>query len=128
MAKSAPEKKAGPAAKPSTKEGLDAALDATKVIITLAGGGIAFVLDKSQMPTPYPLWEKIIDFSGVVLFALSMLSGLLVLTRGAKQHGVSDFTLTNGVIGTLGFVNFFAFALATLLVAVRVSARIWGWW
>jgi hypothetical protein len=107
------------------KEGLEAALDFTKVLTALSGAAIGFLLDQSHHIEQGVLWIKVADTASIVLFSLSVLGGLGVLTRGAKLMGQARYELGEKRLASAGAMNVGGFAVATLILSIELLVRIW---
>lgn len=99
-----------------SKDGLDAARDFTKLIITLSGAGIAFIVGRASS-SPRKL-EVLFGIVSASLFVCAIGAGLLVLMQAATQLAKRDYRLTSKPLAVPGIVNVLAFALAAAFLAM----------
>src|SRR5438045_4000684 len=104
------------------KEGLQAAIDYTKFLLTLAGGGIAFVIQPTFFANS-PGLKALAELSLIAL-TISAISGLLVFSRGALMLGRKNYDLEDIYIKQAGRVNVLSFAAGFILLSIAVAIKV----
>ena len=104
------------------KEGLQAAIDFTKLIMALAGGGIAPVIQPNFFANSLCL--KILSLAALFSLALCMSSGLLVLSGGAPMLATKNYNLESRFIKIPGLINVFSFGIGFLLLAIVIATKL----
>ena len=104
------------------KEGLQAAIDFTKYLLTLAGGAIAFVIQ----PTFFSgsLLLKGLSIAALILLTVSVIAGLFVFSRGCVMLAEKDYSLEDKRIKILGMANVISFGVSFVLLAVAVALKV----
>jgi hypothetical protein len=72
------------------KEGLQTAIDFTKLLMALAGGGIALVVQPSFFAGS--CWIKILSFGALIFLSICVITGLVMFSGGAVMLGHADYT------------------------------------
>ena len=104
------------------KEGLQAAIDFTKLIMALAGGGIALVIQPNFFANSLCL--KILSLGALLSLAICMISGLLVLSGGAPMLATKNYNLESRFIKIPGLINVFSFGIGFLFLAIAVAIKL----
>jgi hypothetical protein len=108
----------------STREGgLQAAIDYTKYLLTLAGGAIAFVIQ----PTFYAAGNyqvKLWSMLALVFLVISVISGLFVFSRGSVMLSKKNYDLGDWYIKIPGLINVFSFSIGFICVSVAVAIKL----
>ena len=104
------------------KEGLQAAIDFTKFLLTLAGGAIAF----SIQPAFYgdSLVLKGLGLLSLISLALCVFSGLAVFSVGCVNLANKNYNLEDPRIRDWGRANIFSFAAGLFLLSLLVAGKI----
>src|SRR5664280_2471897 len=102
------------------KEGLQAAIDFTKYLITMAGGAIAFVIKPDYVGSAD---LKSLSIGVLVLLSISVVTGLLVVSAGSLMLGRGHYDLEDRYIKIPGLINVIAFACSFLLLALEVGIK-----
>lgn len=104
------------------KEGLQAAIDFTKFLLTLAGGAIAFIIQPTFF-SGHP-FLKVISVAALVLLTISVVSGLVVFSGGATMLARKNYNLEDKYVKWPGLVNVLSFAIGFVLLAIAVGIRV----
>jgi hypothetical protein len=104
------------------KEGLQAAIDFTKYLLTLSGGAIAFIIQPNFFSSGEP--AKLLSLSSLAALVLCVLSGLVVFSAGAVMLARKNYDLEFRHIRWAGLINVFSFALGFVLLAIVVGMRL----
>ena|SRR2546423_596336 len=104
------------------KEGLQTAIDFTKYLLTLAGGAIAFGIQPAYFVGNY--WLKVLSITALVSLMVSIVSGLMVFSRGCVMLSEGTYRLRDSRIRAWGLVNLGTFVLSFLLLAIAVAIKI----
>ncbi len=104
------------------KEGLQTAIDFTKLLMGLAGGGIALVIQ----PTFYgnDNFLKILSLGALLFLSISVISGLVVVSAAAPMLAKKDYNLERRYILRPGLCNVFSFAFGFLFLAAVVVIKV----
>jgi hypothetical protein len=105
------------------KEGLQAAIDFTKFLLTLAGGAIAFILQPSYFADS-SLAFRGIGILGLIAFTVSAISGLFVFSAGCVMLANGNYDLDLPRIKWPGLVNVFSFGAGFLLLALEIGWKL----
>lgn len=106
------------------KEGPQSAVDFTKYLLTLSGGGIAFVIQPSFSGTDLLL--KILGTFSIILLSICVISGLAVLSRGSVMLSEANYSLEDARIKIPGVINVFSFGGGFILLAISVWLKLWS--
>jgi hypothetical protein len=104
------------------KEGLQSAVDFTKFLLTLAGGGIAFVIQPTQFEGSGSI--KAFSFAALVLLTISAISGLVVFSGSSVNLADGKYQLDDPWIKIPGIINVVSFGFGFVALAVAVAIRI----
>ena len=104
------------------KEGLQTAIDFTKYLLTLAGGAIAFGIQPTFFAGSH--WLKGISIAALVVLMVSIVSGLMVFSRGCVMLSERRYKLDDPRIRKWGLINLGTFVLSFLLLAIAVAVKI----
>jgi|SRR5271163_1872934 hypothetical protein len=104
------------------KEGLQAAIDFTKFLLTLSGGAIAFVIQ----PTFFAgeCFLKGLAIVSLVCLGTCVISGLLVFSAGSVMLARKNYDLEFRHVKYAGMVNIISFALGFIFVAIAVAIKV----
>ena len=106
------------------KEGLQAAVDFVKYILTLAGGGIALIIQPDFYKTS--LLIKILTSISFVCLLVCVIAGLLVHARGCVMLANRQYDLEDAHLKVPGLVNQFAFLFGFVFLGAAVAIKAWG--
>jgi hypothetical protein len=106
------------------KEGLQSAIDFTKLLLTLAGGAIAFVIQPSFIAGSIVL--KVLSISALLSLSISVLSGLVSISGSCVMLSEKNYRLEYRFVKYPGIINVITFAIGFVLVAVAVGVKIVG--
>jgi hypothetical protein len=113
-----------PAPEPAPeKEGLQAAIDYTKYLLTLAGGAIAFVIQ----PTFYAAGNyqvKLWSMLALVFLVISVISGLFVFSGGSMMLSRKNYDLEFRYIKIPGLINVISFSIGFICVSIAVAIKL----
>lgn len=104
------------------KEGLQAAIDFTKFLLTLAGGAIAFIIQPTFF-AGHPVL-KALSILALVLLTISVVSGLLVFSGGSVMLSKKNYDLEDKHVKWPGMINVLSFAAGFVLLAIAVGIRV----
>jgi hypothetical protein len=104
------------------KEGLQAAIDFTKYLLTLSGGGIAFIIQPNFFSGNDLV--KILSLWALVFLGICVLSGLIVFSAGAVMLARKNYDLEFKHIRWAGLTNVFSFAIGFILLASVVGIKL----
>jgi hypothetical protein len=104
------------------KEGLQAAIDFTKYLLTLAGGAIAFVIQPASLAGGF--WIKALSVAALLLLFTCVVSGLFVLAGGATNLAEGKYSLENRFVKTPGIINVVTFALGFFCLAIVILLKV----
>ena len=107
------------------KEGLQAAIDFTKYLLTLAGGAIAFVIQPASLAGG--CWTKVLSILALGSLFACVVSGLFVLAGGATKLAEGNYSLENRFVKTPGIINVVSFGLGFLFLAIVILIKVTGW-
>jgi hypothetical protein len=104
------------------KEGLQSAIDFTKLLMALAGGGIALIIQ----PTFFAgsCWFKVLAVGALLFLAICVVSGLFVASAGAVMLANKNYNLEYRFLKLPGLTNVFTFGIGFLFLAVAVAIRL----
>lgn len=103
-------------------EGVKAAIDVTKLLITLAGAGIAFVL--SAAPSLSSGFSTAAVYVAIIALGISIASGLLVLFQSATNLSNRDYSLSGRLIQVPGIFNTVCFLIGVMAVGTIAISKI----
>jgi apyrase len=106
------------------KEGLQAAIDFTKYLLTLSGGAIAFIIQPNSNFFSGDELVKHLSLSSLCLLVICVLSGLVVFSAGAVMLARKNYNLEFRHIKWAGQVNVFSFAIGFVLLAIVVGIKL----
>jgi|SRR5712671_2220491 len=106
------------------KEGVQAAIDLVKYLLTLAGGAIAFVIQPAIYQTS--LLIKVLSSFSVGLLLISIVAGLLVHSRGCVMLSKKNYNLDDLHLRVPGIVNQVSFASGFVFLCIIMAVKIWG--
>ncbi|HTB45200.1 MAG TPA: hypothetical protein VK741_16370 [Acetobacteraceae bacterium] len=106
----------------SEKDGLQAAIDTTKVFLILAGGAIVFIIQPSFFGGSK--LSKLLSILALLSLSTCILSGVMVFARGCVMLAQKQYDLQDARIGFPRKVNVMAFQAGFLLVALLVALRV----
>jgi hypothetical protein len=106
------------------KEGLQAAIDFTKYLLTLSGAAIAFVIQPSFSGSDIEL--RVLSTFSIILLAVCVISGLAVCSRGCVMLANGNYDLEDIFIKIPGLINMFSFGLGFLFLAYAIWHKIWS--
>jgi hypothetical protein len=103
------------------KEGLQSAVDFTKLLMALAGGGIALVIQ----PTFYGdnQFLQILSLGALLFQSICVGSGLIVVSGATIMLAKKDYNLERRWILKPGLCNLFSFVLGFVLLAAIVTIK-----
>jgi hypothetical protein len=101
------------------KEGLQTAIDFTKLLMALAGGGIALVVQPSFFAGS--CWIKILSFGALIFLSICVITGLVMFSGGAVMLGHADYNLERA---TSGLLNVFSFGFGFLFLAAAIAIKL----
>jgi hypothetical protein len=104
------------------KEGLQAAIDFTKVLLTLAGGAIAFIIQPTYFAGSHCL--KTLSILALVSLTVCVVSGLIVFSGGSVMLANKDYDIERNYIKIPGMVNVISFGLGFVLLAIAVAIKV----
>lgn len=104
------------------KEGLQAAIDFTKYLLTLAGGAIAFVIQPTFFAGDRTM--KILAIIALILLTVCVGSGLFVYSRGCVMLSNKNYDLEDKHIKWPGLANVISFGGAFLILAIAVAIKV----
>jgi len=107
------------------KEGLQQALDFTKLFLTIDGAAIAFLLSSDQIKliaNDGMRWEVTV---ALACFGLSAVGGMLVLMEGATKFYRAHYSLSDRWAQVPGLVNFFGLLMGFVAVTLFVIQIVW---
>lgn len=104
------------------KEGLQAAIDFTKYLLTLSGGAIAFIIQPNFFSESGPI--KILSIASLFCLMICVLSGLLVFSVGAVMLARKNYDLEFRHIKYAGMANVISFAIGFVLLAIIVGIKL----
>jgi hypothetical protein len=104
------------------KEGLQSAIDFTKFLLTLAGGGIAFIIQPTQFEGDG--WIKAFSFAALVLLTICAVSGLFVFSGGSVNLADGKYQLEDPWIKIPGIINVVSFGFGFVALAITIAIRI----
>ncbi len=104
------------------KEGLQAAIDYTKVLLILAGGAIAFIVQPSFFGINK--LSKLLGILALLSLMACVLSGVAVFSRGSEMLAQKNYDLKDPRIRLPRVVTKQAFQAGFLLVALIVAIRV----
>jgi hypothetical protein len=111
----------------SEKDGLDSAVDTTKLVVTLDGAMIAFITGASFLEYVVTTAERYVILIAIVLLGFSLIGGMLVLFESGTMYSAKSYDLSSKWIKYPGIVNLFGFALGSLCVgALATGTLIFG--
>lgn len=103
------------------KEGIQAAIDFTKYIITMAAGAVAFVIKPEYVGSGCLKYLSILI---LVLLSASVIAGLFVFSAGCLMLARGNYDLEDNYIKIPGQINVITFAVSFLLLAFEVGVKI----
>jgi hypothetical protein len=103
------------------KEGLQSAIDFTKLLMGLAGGGTALVIQPTFYGHDY--WLKIISIAALLLLSICVISGIVVVSGATIMLGNRDYNLQRLYIKIPGLCNVISFFLGFVCLAVAVLLK-----
>jgi hypothetical protein len=107
--------------RPAQKEGLQAAIDFTKYLLTLSGGAIAFIIQPSFYQVDILI--KLFAFLATVTLGSCVISGLFVFSRGSVMLAEGTYSLEDRYIKIPGQINIFSFAAGFICAAICVLLK-----
>src|SRR5581483_5128721 len=96
------------------KEGLNAAVEYTKLIITLDSGLIAFLTGTTFVARLHTGSEKLAIVAVLLLLGLSLCAGLVAYMRACTMLGSADYNLSDRYLSIPGMVNVVCFAVGVV--------------
>jgi hypothetical protein len=106
------------------KEGLQAAVDFVKYLLTLAGGGIALLIQPNFYQTS--LLIKVLSSFSFICLSVCIISGLLVHARGCVMLAEKKYDLEDWPLKVPGLINQLSFFFGFTLLGIGVALRAWG--
>lgn len=106
------------------KDGLQSSIDFTKLLMGLAGGGIALVIQPSFYGDDDFL--KILSIGALLFLSICMISGLVVVSGATMMLARKDYNLERRFILRPGLYNVFSFGLGFLFLAAVVVLKMLG--
>src|ERR1700685_1821158 len=106
------------------KEGLQSAIDFTKLLMALAGGGIALIVQPSFFAGN--CWIKGCSIIALLLLVLCVISGLVVASGGAVMLARKNYDLENHHIKVPGLFNIFSFGIGFFFLALAMGIKLIG--
>lgn len=104
------------------KDGIQTAIDFTKLLVALAGGGIALVIQPNFFTADALL--KVLSIGALLFLSICVLSGLFVFSGGSVMLANKNYNLEDKHIKIPGLVNVFSFGLGFLFLAVAVAIKV----
>jgi hypothetical protein len=104
------------------KEGLQTAIDFTKLLMALAGGGIALVVQPSFFAGSCRI--KILSFGALIFLSICVITGLVMFSGGAVMLGHADYNLERRYIKIPGLLNVFSFGFGFLFLAAAIAIKL----
>lgn len=110
------------------KEGLQAAIDFTKFLLTLSGGAMAFIIQPGAYPLSSSVPSALMYFSltSLFCFVVCVISGLLVFSVGSVNLSKGNYDLESPRIKNWGMLNVLSFGVGFILLAIAVAIKLWG--
>lgn len=109
-----------------TKDGLQSALEFTRYLTAISAGGVAFLLEKGALEGHLANWQRYAVTIIVISLAVSVISGLTVLSRGAVMLAHGEHSLDDKLIRIPGIANLAGFAFGFLCLGCLVVLRVWS--
>jgi hypothetical protein len=104
------------------KEGLQTAIDFTKLLMALAGGGIALIIQPNFFGGS--CWVKLLSVGALIFLVICVVSGLFVASGGAVMLGNRDYNLERRYIKIPGLLNVFSFGFGFLFLSAAVVIKL----
>ncbi len=109
-----------------SKDGLDSAIDFTKLLITLDSALIAFATGTSFIATLPHLWQRLTLLAALFLLVISLSAGAFVLMRAATMLAEKNYNLQDKHLGLPGMTNVVCFAGGAVAICILAAFSIFG--
>lgn len=106
------------------KEGVQAAIDFVKYLLTLAGGAMALLIQPTFYGTSLTI--KLISSLAFICLTVCILSGLFVHARGCVMLQKKQYDLEDWHLKVPGMTNQLSFFIGFVLVGVAMAVKVWG--
>jgi hypothetical protein len=104
------------------KDGLQTAIDFSKLLMALAGGGIALIIQPNFFAGGG--WIKLLSIGALIFLSICVLSGLVVFSGGCVMLADKNYDLEDRHIKIPGLLNVFSFGLGFLFLAAAVVIKL----
>jgi hypothetical protein len=104
------------------KDGLQSAIDFTKLLMALAGGAIALIIQPNFFAGSY--WLKVLSIGALIFLSICVLRGLVVFSGASVNLANKNYDLECKYVKIPGLVNLFSFALGFASLAAVVAMKV----
>jgi TRAP-type C4-dicarboxylate transport system permease small subunit len=104
------------------KEGLQTAVDFTKLLMALAGGGIALIIQPNFFAGNLLL--KTLSVIALIFLSVCVLSGLIVFSGGSVMLAEKNYNLESPYVKIPGLFNVFSFGFGFVLLAIVIAIKV----